>query len=100
MRKKATLFQNPVADCLSVTNDRRRRRITILLSNNGYLPEMYESSQSLNKLRHILEGMARYAGQLLAPAEELCWLILAHVWCSVVTLVIFSSNINNVEKKV
>ena len=55
--------------------------------------------------------MARYAGQLLAPAKvffgpfgkkgliKLFWLILGHFWCSVVTLVTFNSNLSNFEKK-
>ena len=64
-----------------------------------------------------VEGMARHVDQLLAPAEgfDLCprffWLfgqrkglimlflpILGHFWCSVVTLVTFSSNLINFEK--
>ena len=59
-----------------------------------------------------LEGTARYAGLLLAPAEDfglrprdffalrgkkdlimLFWPILGHLWCPVVTLVTFSSNL-------
>ena len=61
-----------------------------------------------------LEGRARYAGLILAPAEgfgrgffgpsgkkELFTLfvpILGHFWCSVVTSVTFSSNLSNFEK--
>ena len=54
-----------------------------------------------------LEDAARYAGQLLAPAEGfglrprlimLFWPILGHFWCPVVTLVICSSNHSNFEK--
>ena len=64
----------------------------------------------------ILEGIARYAGLLLAPAEgfsiylRLFWpswqknelfmlfvLILGHFWFSVVTSVTFSSNLSNSE---
>ena len=61
------------------------------------------------------EDTARYAGLLLAPAEGfdrgsfcpskkkklimLFWFILGHFWCSVVTLVTFSSNLNNFKKK-
>ena len=41
--------------------------------------------------------MTRYAGQLLAPAEGLP--ILGHFWCSVVTLVTFSSKLDNFAKK-
>ena len=59
------------------------------------------------KLR--LEGTARYAGLLLAPAEGfglrprlflpfVFLLILGHFWCSVVTSVTFSSNLSNFEK--
>ena len=51
---------------------------------------------------NVLEGMALYAGELIAPEEGfgLCpfWPILSHFWCSVVTLVTFSSNLNNYEK--
>ena len=62
----------------------------------------------------ILEGKARYAGLLLAPAEgfgqgffallakrnilTLFVLILSHFWCSVVTSVPFISNHCNIEK--
>ena len=63
-----------------------------------------------------LEGTARYAGLLLAPAEGfdlrprlflpfgpkkelfmLFVLILGHFWCSVVTSVSFSSSLSNFE---
>ena len=64
-----------------------------------------------------LEGMARYTGQLIAPAEDfalqpkivcpsgrkrfimLFGLILGYFRCSVGTLVTFSSNLNNFERK-
>ena len=61
-----------------------------------------------------LEGTARYAGSLLAPAEGfswslinplgkkscflLLWFILGHFRCSVVISVTFSSNLSNFEK--
>ena len=57
-----------------------------------------------------LEGTARYAGLLLAPAEAffalrakkelimLFWPIFGNFWCPVVTLVNFSSNISNFER--
>ena len=66
----------------------------------------------------LLEGTARYAGSLLAPAESyglwlrIClpfaqkrepltmfMLILGHFWCSVVTYVMFSSNLSQFKKK-
>ena len=65
----------------------------------------------------LLEGMALYAGQLLAPAEGFglrprlfctsgikglicCFVpILGHFWCSVVTLVIFRNNLSNKNPK-
>ena len=65
-----------------------------------------------------LEDTVRYAGLLLAPVEGfglqpraffalpakkdlimLFWPILLHVWCPVVTLVTFSSNLSNFFKK-
>ena len=63
-----------------------------------------------NKYR--LEDTARYAGLLLAPAEDfglwlrlvgqelimLFWATLGNFWCPVVTLVTFSSNLSNFEK--
>ena len=60
----------------------------------------------------ILEDTARYAGLLLAPAEgfgrgffcplgkkRAFYAVLAHFWCPVVTVVTFSSNLSNFEKK-
>ena len=65
----------------------------------------------------LVEDTAHYAGLLLAPAEGfdlwpraflalwakkdlilLCWPILGHLWCPVVTLVTFSSNLSNFKK--
>ena len=63
-----------------------------------------------------LDGTARYAGFLLAPAEDFgrrffgplgkkwvfFYAVLAHFkpfWCSEVTLVICSSNISNIKQK-
>ena len=64
---------------------------------------------------NVLEGTARYAGFLLAPAEgsgrgqgflcpsgqkKACNAVLAYFWCSVVTSVTLSSNLCNFEKKI
>ena len=55
----------------------------------------------------ILEGTSHFAGLLLAPAEgfglqprffTLIVLILGHFWCSVVTYVTFSSDLNDFIK--
>ena len=72
---------------------------------------IYKGFFSSNK--NLLEGMTSYAGQLLAPGEGFglwpklsgkkglimrFWPILGHFWCSVVTFITFSSNLNNFEK--
>ena len=63
--------------------------------------------------RELLEGTARYAGLLLAPAEgfgrargffcpsgkKRAFDAIGHFWCLVVTSVTFSSNLINFEKK-
>ena len=75
----------------------------------------YEIQNCLNTRQCIvLEGTARYAGLLLAPAEGfsrgfvslrakkelimLFWPVFGNFWCPVVTLVTFSSNISNFER--
>ena len=52
------------------------------------------------------EGMVRYAGKLLPPCGQGSYppvgktrSPLGHFWCSVVTLVILSSNLNNNQIK-
>ena len=74
------------------------------------------AQQLKNYSVYILEGTARYAGLLLAPAEvfgqgrgfflpfwgekelyTLCVLILGHFWCSAVTSVNFNNNLSNFE---
>ena len=59
-----------------------------------------------------LDVMARYGGQLLAPAEHfnrgyfggkrpsmLFWPNLGHFWCSLVILVTFSNNLSKKEEE-
>ena len=62
----------------------------------------------MDLLQLELGGTARYPGLLLAPAEgfglwprlfTLFVIILGNFWCSVVTSVIFSSNISNFKNK-
>ena len=58
----------------------------------------------MNKVKHYtLKDTARYAGLLLAPAEGfglimLCWPILGHLWCPVITLVPFFKNPKSPKK--
>ena len=49
---------------------------------------------SYNVIKTLLEDTARYAGLLIM----LFWHIFGNLWCPVVTLVTFSSNISNFER--
>ena len=66
-------------------------------------------SNNVSYTSHLLEGLARYNGLLLAPAEgfgqdvlfaplapKRCFFVV-DFWCLVVNIVKFSSNLNNFE---